>query len=198
MTVGKTYGQLDERLRGWIAAQRLFFVAIAPSGSAGHVNLSPKGHADTVTILDERTVAYLDLTGSGAETIAHLRDNGRITLMFCAFSGPPRILRLHGQGRVVVPGDKRWADLAGRFPTRRGARAVVVVEIERIADSCGYAIPLYDYAGERHLLDQWTARKDDAALAAYRAQRNHKSVDDLPALPLAASDRQAGPGRGAG
>jgi Pyridoxamine 5'-phosphate oxidase len=105
MTVGKTYDQLDERLWGWIADQRLFFVATAPSSPAGHVNLSPKGHADTFTILDGRTVAYLDLTGSGAETIAHLRDNGRITLMFCAFSGPPWILRLYGRGRLVVPGD---------------------------------------------------------------------------------------------
>ena len=111
--------------------------------------------------------------------------------MFCAFSGPPRILRLYGQGRVVVAGDDRWEDLAARFPARRGARAVVVVEVERIADSCGYAVPLYDYAGERDLLDQWTARKDDAALAAYRAQHSRRSLDGLPALPMAASDRQA-------
>jgi hypothetical protein len=172
----------------------MFFVATAPSGPGGHVNVSPKGHAATFAVLDERTVAYLDLTGSGAETVAHLRDNGRITLMFCALSGPPRILRLHGQGRVVLPNDDRWEDLAARFPARRGARAVVVVEIRRIVDSCGYAVPLYDYAGERDLLDQWTARKDDAALAAYCAQRNHRSLDGLPALPMAAGDRQAGSG----
>jgi hypothetical protein len=194
MTVGKTYDRLDERLQGWIAAQRLFFVATAPSGPGGHLNLSPKGHADTFTILDGRIVAYLDLTGSGAETIAHLRDNGRITLMFCAFSGPPRILRLYGRGRIVLSGDDRWEEVAARFLARRGARAVVVVEIQRIADSCGYTVPLYDYAGERDLLGQWTARKDNAALAAYRAQHNHKSIDDLPALPMAASDRQAGSG----
>jgi hypothetical protein len=192
--VGKTYDQLDERLQGWIAAQLLFFVATTPSGPGGHVNLSPKGHADTFALLDEQTVAYLDLTGSGAETIAHLRDNGRITLMFCAFSDPPRILRLHGHGRVVLPGDDRWEDLAARFPVRRGARAVVVVEVERIADCCGYAVPLYDYVGGRDLLDQWTARKDDAALAAYRVQHNSISIDGLPALPMAAGDRQAGSG----
>ena len=120
MTVGKTNDQLDERLRGWIADQRLFFVATAPSGPGGHVNLSPKGHADTFTILDGRTVAYLDLTGSGAETIAHLRDNGRITLMFCAFSGPPQILRLYGRGRLVVPGDDRGRrSRRGPGPPRR-------------------------------------------------------------------------------
>jgi hypothetical protein len=194
MTMGKTYDQLDERLRGWIADQRMFFVATAPSGPGGHVNISPKGHADTFRILDGRTVAYLDLTGSGAETIAHLRDNGRITLMFCAFSGPPRILRLHGQGRIVLPGEERWGELAARFPARRGARAVVVIEVERIADSCGYAVPLYDYAGERDLLDQWAGRKDNAALAAYCAQRNSTSIDGLPALPMAAGARPADSG----
>jgi hypothetical protein len=182
--MGKTYDHLDERLRRWIAGQRLFFVATAPSGAGGHVNLSPKGHADTVTVLDEQTVAYLDLTGSGAETIAHLRDNGRITLMLCAFSGPPRILRLHGHGRVVLPEDGAWPGLAARFPTRRGARAVVVVQVKRIADSCGSAVPLYEYAGERDLLGRWTDGKDDAALAAYRAQRNRTSIDGLPALPM--------------
>jgi hypothetical protein len=157
--MGKTYDQLDKRLHGWIAAQHIFFVATAPQRRGGHVNLSPKGHADTFAVLDERTVAYLDLTGSGAETAAHLRDDGRITLMFCAFSGPPRILRLYGQGRIVLPGEQRWDELSAWFPARRGARAVVVVEVERIADSCGYAVPLYDYAGERDLLDQWAGRK---------------------------------------
>jgi hypothetical protein len=187
--MGKTYDKLDKRLRGWIAAQNIFFVATAPKRSGSHVNLSPKGHADTFAVLDERTVAYLDLTGSGAETAAHLRDDGRITLMFCAFSGPPRILRLYGQGRLVLPGEQRWDEIAAWFPARRGARAVVVVEVERIADSCGYAVPLYDYAGERDLLDRWAGRKDEAALAAYRAQRNRRSIDGLPALPIAASDR---------
>jgi Pyridoxamine 5'-phosphate oxidase len=129
MTVAKTYDQLDERLRGWIADRHIFFVATAPSGPGGHVNLSPKGHADTFTILDARTVAYLDLTGSGAETAAHLRDNGRITLMFCAFSGPPRILRLYGRGRLVMPGGRPLGRARGpvpdppRRPRRGGGRA---------------------------------------------------------------------------
>jgi hypothetical protein len=112
--------------------------------------------------------------------------------MFCAFSGPPRILRLYGQGRVVLPDEKRWGALAARFPARRGARAVVVVEVQRIADSCGYAVPLYEDDGERDLLEQWTHGKDDTALAAYRAQRNTASIDGLPALPVAASNGQAG------
>jgi hypothetical protein len=188
--VGKTDDQLDMRFHGWIAAQHIFFVATAHQRPGGHVNLSPKGHADTFAVLDERIVAYLDLTGSGAETAAHLRDGGRITLMFCAFSGPPRILRLYGQGRIVLPGEQRWDELAAWFPARRRARAVVVVEVERIADSCGYAVPLYDYAGERDLLDQWAGRKDEAAMAAYHAQRNSRSIDGLPALPIAAGDRQ--------
>jgi hypothetical protein len=190
-TVGKVYQFLDERLRRWIGEQHVFFVATAPSGAEGHVNLSPKGHADTFMILDERTVAYLDLTGSGAETVAHLRDNGRITIMFCAFSGPPRILRLYGRGQVAAPGDDAWARLAPRFPAYRGARAVVVVDVERIADSCGYALPLYEHAGQRDLLERWTDRKDDAQLAAYRAQQNMASVDGLPALP--ASDAATDP-----
>jgi hypothetical protein len=191
--MAKVFESIDERLEAWIARQRMFFVGTAPSGG-GHVNVSPKGPIETLRVLDGRTVAYLDLVGSGAETIAHLRDNGRITLMFCAFSGPPRILRLHGQGRVVLPGDKRWDELVARFPTRRGARAMVVVDVERIADSCGYAVPRYRYAGQRELLDQWTQRRDDATLAAYRVQRNSTSIDDLPALPVAPDDRQAGSG----
>ena len=124
-------------------------MATAPQRRGGHVNLSPKSHADTFAILDERTVTYLDLTGSGAETAAHLRDDGRITLMFCAISGLPRILRLYGQGRIVLPSEERWDELAAWFPARRGARAVVVGEGERIADSCGYAVPLHDYATDR-------------------------------------------------
>src|SRR5215204_615041 len=171
-TVGKTYDQLDKRLHGWMAAQHIFFVATAPQRRGDHVNLSPKGHADTFAVLDERIVAYLDLTGSGAETAAHLRDDGRI----------------------VLPGEQRWDELAAWFPAGRVARAVVVVEVERIADSCGYAVPLYDDAGERDLLDQWAGRKDEAAMAAYRAQRNSRSIDGLPALPMVASDRQAGSG----
>jgi hypothetical protein len=181
--VSKTYEAIDERLGRWIGEQRVFFVATAPSGVDGHVNVSPKGHADTFAVLGERCVAYLDLTGSGAETAAHLRDNGRITVMFCAFSGPPRILRLYGRGRVVVAHDDDFAALVARFPSYPGARAVVVVEVERIADSCGYAVPEYELVGERDLLERWADRKGEAKLEAYRAEKNRVSIDGLPALP---------------
>ena len=196
--MGKTYDQLDKRLHGWIAAQHIFFVATDPQRRGGHVNLSPKAHADTFAVLDERTVAYLDLTGSGAETAGHLRDDGRITLMFCAFSGPPRILRLYGQGRIFLPGEQRWDELAAWFPARRGARAVVVVEVERIAGSCGYAVPLYDYAGERDLLDQWAGRKDEAAMAADRApaqQQEHRRPPPLCPWPPVTGRRARAEGR---
>lgn len=178
-----TYDAIDPALRAWIGQQHLYFVATAPSGPDGHVNVSPKGHADTFAVLDEHSVAYLDLTGSGAETAAHLRDNGRITVMFCAFDGPPRILRLHGQGRIVVPGEDEWEALAAHFPAYRGARAVVVVEVTRISTSCGYAVPAYSFSGQRDLLERWTDRRDDAGLADYRATRNAASIDGLPALP---------------
>src|SRR5690242_11789539 len=157
--MGRTYEQLDEHLIEWIEAQHLFFVGTAPSGSDGHVNLSPKGH-DTFRILDERTVAYLDLTGSGVETIAHLTENGRITFMFCAFEGPPRIVRLYGTGRVLVPGDDGFDDLVARFPSLPGTRAVIRAEIERFSSSCGYSIPYLRYEGERTTLLEWAERKE--------------------------------------
>ena len=180
--MAKVYERLDGRLADWIAAQPVFFVATAPSGVGGHVNLSPKGYADTFAVLDDRHVAYLDLTGSGAETIAHLRDNGRITIMFCAFDGPPKILRLYGTGRALTEADPGWAELIGRFGDHPGRRTIVVVELERIADSCGYAVPRLARVGERDLLDSSNGRKTPADLAAYQAERNAASIDGLPAL----------------
>ena len=179
--MAQTYEALDDKLVAFVTAQPVFFVATAPE-HGGHVNVSPKGYADTFAVLGPRTVAYLDLTGSGVETVAHLRQNGRITLMFCAFGGPPKIVRLYGTGRVVVPGDAGWDELAARFGPRSGARAVVVVDLERIADSCGYALPFMDYASERDLLEDSHRRKGPDRLEADRAERNAASIDGLAGL----------------
>jgi hypothetical protein len=182
--MAKVYDGIDGRLREFLLAQPVFFVATAPSQADGRVNLSPKGMRGTFTILDAHRVAYLDYTGSGAETIAHLRDNGRITLMFCAFTGPPNIVRCHGRGRSVQPDDPEFPDLYRAFdaPQVHGLRSIIEVTVERVSDSCGYAVPLMDYVGERTLLDQWAARKSDAELVAYRTEKNSTSIDGLPAL----------------
>jgi Pyridoxamine 5'-phosphate oxidase len=177
--MGRIYDHIDERLNDWIMAQHVFFVASAPN-EGGHVNLSPKG-LDTLSILDEDRVAYLDLTGSGAETIAHVRENGRLTMMFCAFDGPPRIVRLHGRGSVVALHDPGYAELAGGFPDRRGARAVIVLDVERIADSCGFGVPLMDYVADRDSYERYTDHKTDDEIEDYRVTRNATSIDGLPA-----------------
>ncbi len=191
--MGKLYAELDDRLRKFIARQPVFFVATAPglghNGSGGHVNVSPKGYQDTFAVLGPRTVAYLDLTGSGAETIAHVRQNGRITIMFCSFTHETKIVRLYGTGEVVLPGSVRWAELAPYFPRTANSaaelasqRAIIVVELERIADSCGYAVPEMSLTGERDVLDRWAAAKTPGDLAGYRAVNNSVSIDGLPAL----------------
>ena len=179
--MGKVFDGIDEKLAAWIGAQRMFFVATAPRSEAGHVNLSPKG-LDSFVVLDPRSVAYLDVVGSGAETIAHLRENGRITLMFCAFEGLPRIVRLYGRGEAIEPGDADFAALAARFPHQPGTRSVIRVALTRIADSCGYGVPLYEYQGERSQIADWAERKGPEGLRAYQLQRNRTSIDALPAL----------------
>ena len=168
-------------VREWIERQHLFFVATAPLTGDGHVNVSPKG-LDTLRVLDDRRVAYLDLTGSGVETVAHLRENGRITLMFCAFAGPPRIVRLQGAGRVVTESDADWACLAGRFAPHRGQRAFIVVDCDRVSDSCGYSVPLFEYVGQRSKLTEWADHRTDEELVEYRATKNARSIDGLPAF----------------
>ena len=181
--MGAVHDHLSDQLVAWINRQPMFFVATAPLDADGHVNLSPKGTAGTWAVLDERTVAYLDLTGSGIETVAHVRENGRITLMWCAFQGPARIVRVHGRGEVVEPGDDRWAALADRFAeVPRGTRAIVVVHAVRIADSCGYSVPLLRYEGDRTRLAEWTEKHSDDDLAGYRAGANAASIDGLPGL----------------
>jgi len=179
--MGKTYAAIDDRLRDFIAAQHMFFVATAPSGDGGHVNLSPKG-LDTFRILDERSVAYLDLTGSGVETISHVRQNGRITLMFCAFAGSPLIVRLYGAGEVIEPGHADFAALAARLPSFPGVRSVIRVTLDRITDSCGYGVPRYEHQGPRSQLTDWAERKGADAIAEYKRANNARSIDGLPGL----------------
>lgn len=178
--MGKVLDQLDDRLIGWIGEQHVFFVATAPT-EGGHVNVSPKGH-DTLRVLSPTSVAYLDLTGSGAETIAHTTQNGRITIMLCAFDGPPLVLRLFGAGVAHPKGSDRYEALIDRFPDLPGARAVVEVQLDRIQTSCGYSIPFMDYREERPTLVQWAARKGEDGLEEYWQQKNARSIDGLPAL----------------
>ncbi len=186
--MGKVYPELDERLRKFIVSQPVFFVATAPSAGRGHVNVSPKGYRGTFAVLGPTTVAYIDLTGSGAETIAHLRQNGKITIMFCSFDHAAKIVRLYGTGRVVLAGAPEFGELLACFPevglgSNPGARrAVIVVEVDRIADSCGYAVPVMELTQERDVLDRWTDKKTAAELAAYRAEKNAVSIDGLPAI----------------
>jgi hypothetical protein len=194
--VGRVYDGIDEHQRAWIARQPLFFVGTAPLAAGGHVNVSPKGPIGSLRVLDDHTVAYLDGVGSGAETIAHLRENGRIIVMLCAFSGPPRVLRLHGTGTVHLPGDPEYEALLARcafdepsVPAAR--RAIVRVAVTRVADSCGYGVPLMAYEGEREHARRWAEKKLRAggpdALRAYQEEKNVASIDGLPAVDTAAA-----------
>jgi hypothetical protein len=168
--MGKVHEHIDAKLADWIGRQSLFFVATAPD-EGGHVNVSPKGPIGTFRILDELTVEYDDHVGSGAETIAHLRDNGRICVMFCAFDGPPRIVRLHGRGEVILSED------AGA-----GLRGAIRVHVDRVSDSCGYGVPLMEYVAERPQRDAWLASKGADGVRAYVAEKNAVSIDGLPAV----------------
>ena len=179
--MGKHRSTIDDSARKFIEAQPVFFVSTAPLESDGHINISPKG-LDTLRILGPTTVAYLDLTGSGIETISHLKQNGRIVLMFCSFQGPPNILRVHGRGTVVEAGQKEFAELAAHFPEQEGARAIISVEISRISDSCGYAVPLLRYEGERNQLSAWARKLGPEGLKAYRREKNQRSIDHIPGL----------------
>ena len=182
--MGRTYEVIDQGLAEWLTAQPVFFVSTAPLSVDGLVNCSPKGNRDEFVVVDERTVAYLDQTGSGVETIAHLRENGRIVLMFCAFAGAPRIVRLHGRGRTVLTDDPSFTDLASRFPggTGVGVRSIIVVDVSRIADSCGYGVPFMSFEGHRPTMDQWSNRKGPEGIRKYWAQTNTKSIDQLDGL----------------
>jgi len=183
--MAKLFDHITDELQTFIAAQPLFFVATAPLSETGHINLSPKG-LDCFRILSPNQVAYLDLTGSGNETSAHLLENGRITFLFCAFQEKPLILRLYGQGRVVLPTFADWQDVAAHFPALPGTRQIIVATIDRVQTSCGLGVPLLDYVEQRQELIRWAEKKGDVGVKAYHAAKNQVSVDGLP-TPLAAT-----------
>jgi hypothetical protein len=172
---------IDADLAAWIAKQRVFFVATAPLSGDAHINTSPKG-GDAFRVLGPLEVAYQDYTGSGAETAAHLWENGRIVVMFCAFEGPPMIVRLHGRGVVIPAEHSRFAELAAHFPTNPGTRAIVHITVTRVSDSCGYSVPRFDFQEHRDSLDRWAANQGQEGLADYRAKKNQSSIDGLPAF----------------
>lgn len=179
--MSKRLDSIDEELARWIGRQHLFFVATAPLSPDGHINCSPKG-GDSLRVLGPKDVVYLDYTGSGAETIAHLRENGRIIVMFCAFEGKPNIVRLHGRGEALTPEHPDFAPLAALFPPNPGSRSIIRVRIDRVSTSCGYAVPKFDYREERSALDKWAISKGEKGLETYRAAKNAESIDGLPAL----------------
>ena len=179
--MGKVLDEIDDALAAWITAQPVWFVATAPLAADGHVNISPRGH-DTLSVLGPRRVGWVDYTGSGVETIAHLRENGRICLMFAGFEGRPRIVRLHGTGQVALPGEPGFREVAARHPAHPSTRAVIIVDVRRISDSCGHGVPVMHLVAERDLLLLSAQKKGPAGLAAYRAQHNKESIDGLPGL----------------
>lgn len=181
--MGSVLDAIEPPLADWLEAQPVFFVGSAPLAADGHVNLSPKGLAGTFRVLGGHAVAYLDLTGSGVETIAHLRENGRIVLMFCAFDGRPRIVRLYGRGRVVLPGTDEFDGLIGRFSEHPGVRSIVVVGVTRATESCGYGVPAMRYEADREVLDLSARKKGEDGLVEYRRERNATSIDGLPGFP---------------
>ncbi len=182
--MGKVFDGIDDKLGAWLERQRLFFVATAPLAADGHVNVSPKGDLRWFRILGPHEVAYIDFIGSGAETIAHARENGRIVVMFCAFDGPPRIVRLHGRASVLLPADDGFDELLAHFdPPEHALRSLVRIDVERIADSCGYGVPLMRFDGVRDQYDQWVDKQvRDGGLDDYVAEKNATSIDGLPAV----------------
>lgn len=179
--MSNTHETIDTELASWIGQQQVFFVATAPLSTTGHINVSPKG-GNSFRILGPNVVAYQDYTGSGAETAAHLKENGRIVIMFCAFDGSPRILRLHGRGEVIEPGQARFPELATHFPPHPGTRAFVHVAVTRVSTSCGYGVPLMDFRERRDFLEKWANGKGQDGLEHYRAAKNRNSIDGLPAF----------------
>jgi hypothetical protein len=177
--MGKFYNDILDHHKEFIEKQRMFFVATAPLKADGHVNLSPKG-IDSFRVLSSNRVAYMDIVGSGNETSAHILENGRITFMFCAFDGPPLILRLYGRGYTILPGDDEWEALSVHFKLMPSTRQIIVADIDMTQTSCGFGVPYYTYEGERNHVEKWAANKGLAGLEAYKAEKNRISIDGLP------------------
>ena len=177
--MAKFYDRILDQHKEFIAKQKMFFVASAPLSLDGHVNLSPKG-SDSFRILSDHQVAYMDIIGSGNETSAHLLENGRITFMFCAFEGPPNILRLYGSGRTILPDHDEWESLSQHFHLQLATRQIIIAEIDKVQTSCGFSVPLYDYLGERDHAEKWALNKGVDGLEAYKAEKNRVSIDGLP------------------
>jgi len=177
--MGRELETITPELTELLESQPVFFVATAPASTDDHVNVSPKG-LDSFRVIDDHTVAYLDLHGSGIETVAHLRENGRITIMFCAFSGRPQIVRLQGRGTAIAADAPEARPYLERLPSPPGARSVIVVDVKRISSSCGFGVPLMDFVGERTDLTDWAAKKGEDGLAEYREQKNAASISGLP------------------
>lgn len=175
--MAKFYSELNETLQKFITAQQMFFVATAPV--VGRINLSPKG-MDTFRYLDSKTVAYLDLVGSGNETAAHITENGRLTMMFCSFGEKPLILRLSGQGRVIRPRDAAWTELYARFESYPNARQIIILDIAQVQTSCGFGVPMYEFKHRRTNMAEWVAQKGTAGLIKYQREHNQESIDGLP------------------
>ena len=179
--MGKEYTEINPEIQAWIGRQHMFFVSTAPLAGEGLINCSPKG-LESLRVLGLHKMAYLDIGGSGIETVAHLKENGRIVIMMCAFSGPPKIYRFYGQGAVIEPQDEGFDALLGEFPSLPAARNIIVIEVERIIDSCGYGVPLYDFQKDRNSLQNYYASKAEKEVLAYRAERNSLSLDGLQGL----------------
>ena len=182
--MGKVYEQIDDRLSAWIAEQPMFFVATAPLSAEGHVNVSPRGH-DTLSVLGPHRIGWIDYTGSGVETIGHLQENCRICVMFCAFTNRPRIVRIHGRGRVAYQGDSEFVDLVSRHPAHPSTRAAIIVDVTRISDACGFGVPVMALVGERDLLAAFADKRGPDGMAEYRAERNAVTIDGMPGIPRA-------------
>lgn len=181
--MGKVFERIDDSLREWVGKQHMFFVGTAPLSGDGMVNCSPKGY-DAFRILNDHEVAYLDFTGSGIETVAHIQENGRITFLFCSFDSQPRIVRFHGTGFVHPVGTPEFDALIGNFEQRPGMRAIIRAEVHRISDSCGYGVPRYEFLGDRKTMqDYWTAKGEEGTIE-YQQRRNAESLDGLPGLTV--------------